>query len=507
MPRIERALLSVSDKTGLVEFANGLVRMGVKLLSSGGTARALREAGIDALEISDHTGAPEILGGRVKTLHPKIHGGILARTQDPEHRRDLEEQGIEPIDLVATNLYPFEKTVGGDGATLEKAIEEIDIGGVTLLRAAAKNHERVAVIPDPKWYGPILEEMERSGGSLSAETRRELALAAFRRTAAYDMAIAAYLSADEALPDFLPLILRKDRDLRYGENPHQRAALYRPAGAAPAARILGGKDLSYNNLLDLSSASALAADLDGPGCAIVKHTNPCGAAVGETPAAAFGKALEADPVSAFGSIVAFNRPLDAETAREIVSRAGFIEAVTAPEIAPAAADVLRGAKWGKSVRILEGGPPAGTFAIRSAADGILAQEGKAPAPREDVMSSRSPSPEEWHDLRFAWKVAGHVKSNAIVLARGGATVGIGAGQMSRVDAVRIAVEKAGDRARGAVLASDGFFPFPDGIEAAAAAGVTAAIHPGGSKRDAEVIEAADRLGVALVATGVRLFLH
>ena len=508
--RIELALISVSDKTGVVEFARGLAEMGVKILSSGGTARALHAAGLAVTEVSDHTGAPEILGGRVKTLHPKIHGGILARISDPEHRADMERMGIDPIDLVVVNLYPFEESVGEGDVSMAEAIEEIDIGGVALLRAAAKNHERVAVVTGPEQYEPLLRKIRESNGSLSAQTRLDLARAAFRRTSSYDAAISTYLAGEEAFPQSGTLILEKVRDLRYGENPYQEAALYglgRLTGGVASARILGGKEVSYNNILDLSAASALAQDLEDPGCVIVKHTNPCGAALGETLVEAFRKAHDCDPISAFGSVVAFNRPLDGDCAGEMVAAAQFVEAVIAPGVPPAAVDVLKGARWGKSVRILEGETPPDLPEMRSVSGGLLAQRGAPPPLEEKVATKRAPTDEEWKDLRFAWKVVRHVKSNAIVLARGGATVGVGAGQMSRVDSVVVAARKAGDRARGASLASDGFFPFPDGLEAAAAAGVTAAIQPGGSRRDPQVIEAADRLGIALVHTGVRHFLH
>ena len=510
--RIERALLSVWDKTGIVELAQGLDRMGVEILSTGGTARLLGEAGLRVTEVSDYTGSPEILGGRVKTLHPKILGGILARVDDPEHRREMQRDGVRPIDLVAVNLYPFEVTVRRPDVTGEEAMEEIDIGGVTLLRAAAKNHERVLVLPEPRGYRPALEEMGKNEGAVSAETRSVMAREAFSRTAAYDREIQGWFSsaAPEDLPGVRPLTLLKVSALRYGENPHQQAALYREphrTGGVASARVLGGKEISYNNILDLSAAFGLASDLEGPACTLVKHTNPCGAAVGKTQAEAFRKAHDCDRVSAFGSIVAVNGTLEVETASEMVKSAPFIEALITPGAPAEAVDLLQGAKWGKSIRILEVKPEEPGLDLCSVSGGYLAQRGSPPPPAEEIVTKRSPTGEEWADLRFAWRVCRHVKSNAIVIARQGATVGIGAGQMSRVDSVHVAVRKGGDRVRGAVLASDGFFPFPDGLEAAASAGVTAAIQPGGSKRDPQVVEAADRLGVALVHTGVRHFLH
>ncbi|MCZ6690673.1 MAG: bifunctional phosphoribosylaminoimidazolecarboxamide formyltransferase/IMP cyclohydrolase [Planctomycetota bacterium] len=509
--RIRWALLSVYDKTGLVEFARGLARMGISFLSSGGTASALRDAGLEVTDVSEYTGSPEILGGRVKTLHPKIHGGILARTDDPAHRKDLERDGIDPIDMVVCNLYPFEKTVAAEGVSMADAIEQIDIGGVTLLRAAAKNHERVVVVPAAAEYTAVLKEMEGNEGSVSAETRLRLGISAFSRTAAYDCAIAGWLPGrDGSLLPLESVALTKLTDLRYGENPHQRAALYTDGGRSKGVaggRIRAGKQLSYNNLLDLSAASGLAYDLEAPCCVVVKHTNPCGAAVADSLEAAFCKAHECDPLSAFGSVVAFNQPLDGATARRMTADAPFVEALIAPEVNDEVVEILRSARWGKSLRIVEAGPASPRYEMRSISGGYLLQTGASPTPDDKVQSSRAPTDQEWKDLRFAWGVVRHVKSNAIVFASEGATVGIGGGQMSRVDSVHIAVRKAGDRAKGAVLASDGFFPFPDGLEAAAAAGVTAAIQPGGSKRDPEVIEAANRLGVALVHTGVRHFLH
>ena len=515
---IRRALISVWDKTGLIELARALDEMGVALVSSGGTAKALREAGLEVTDVSEFTGSPEIFGGRVKTLHPKVHGGILARPEDLARPEELERLGIQPIDLVVVNLYPFEDAVGREGTSHDQAVEMIDIGGVALLRAAAKNHARVTVIADPRHYDEVLAEMRESGGRISSETRVRLAMRAYERTAAYDASIFGWLQRtrkasgpDEAgLREFVPLGLQKVQDLRYGENPHQAGAMYRlpgMTGGVVGARVLGGKEISFNNILDLTAASRVVADFDDPTCAVIKHATPCGAATGGSATEAFRKAHACDPVSAFGSIIALNRPLDRDTAAAMVEEAAFVEAIFVPEVEEDALEAIAGAKWGKSVRILVGEPAAGGPEVREVSGGFLLQQAEPARPEERVVSQRPPTDAEWADLRFAWRVVRHARSNAILLARGGATVGIGAGQVSRVDAVELAVKKAGDRAKGSVLASDGFFPFPDGLEAAAAGGVTAAIHPGGSRRDGQVIEAADRLGVALVTTGVRHFLH
>ncbi len=514
---VTRALLSVSDKTGIVELARFLGKRGIELVSTGGTAAALRAAGLRSRDVSEVTGFPEIMDGRVKTLHPRIHGGILARRDDPGHRSAMADHAIAGIDLVAVTLYPFAESIAkgeGDAA----AIENIDVGGPALIRAAAKNHEHVVVLTDPADYEAAMKAIADTGGT-SLDFRRRLAAAAFRRTAAYDAAIAAWfgIGLGEELPAMLTLSARRRMGLRYGENPHQRAAFYaadgqrlRP-GVATAVQSQG-KELGYNNLADADAAFELAAEFERPAAVIVKHANPCGAALADTLAEAYGRALESDPVSAYGGIVAVNRALDAATAAAIAKT--FYEVIVAPKVHPEAKAIL-GAK--PNLRVLEtGGMPdaaAGGLVLRSVSGGYLLQTrdaGSAAATMKTV-SKRQPSPSELADLRFAATVAKHVKSNAIVLAKDGATVGIGAGQMSRVDAARIAVWKAAERgdnrAKGAVVASDAFFPFADGLIVAAEAGCTAAIHPGGSVRDAEVIAAADAAGMALVVTGTRHFRH
>lgn len=522
--RIGRALLSVSDKTGIVGFARTLARLGVEILSTGGTARVLAEAGIPIVAVEERTGFPEIMGGRVKTLHPAIHGGLLARPGDAGDRAAMTTHGIAPIDLAAVNLYPFERTVAG-GAGFDACIETIDIGGPALLRSAAKNHARVAVLSDPSDYGWAVAALEASGGALDAAARRRLAQAAFARAAAYDAAIAEWLGGPPPGPAAPPRIAvagAGGRALRYGENPHQRAALYRsgPAqpGAATAARVQG-KAPGYNNIADADAAFALACEFDAPAAAIIKHTTPCGAALGADPAAAYRAARSCDPVSAFGGVAAFNRPLDAGAARAVCET--FMEAV----IAPCADDGARAAFAQKpNLRLLLTGAPADPAApgrmLRSVSGGLLVQEADAArisAADLRVVTRRRPAAREIDDLLFAFRVCKHARSNAVVFARGGATVGIGAGQTSRLDAARDAARKAREaaaaagenvsRAAGAVAASDAFFPFADGLAAAAAAGVTAVAQPGGSIRDAEVIAKADARGLAMVFTGVRCFRH
>jgi phosphoribosylaminoimidazolecarboxamide formyltransferase/IMP cyclohydrolase len=524
--RIERALISVSDKTGIADFARRLAALGIEILSTGGTRRELERAGISAGEVSEHTGFPEILDGRVKTLHPLVHGGILARRDDPAHAAAMREHGILPIDLVVVNLYPFERTVARAGVAHEAAIEEIDIGGPALIRAAAKNHDSVAVVTDPADYERVLVALEERG-VLGAELRRELARAAFRRTARYDAAIAAWLERaaeeeeDAPFPEEVLLAGARVMDLRYGENPHQRAALYRgaPVGEASVvgAEVLGGKPLSFNNLLDLDAALALAKELADPFACVVKHANPCGAAAAATIAAALEGAWAGDPLSAFGSVVALNRPLDLAAAEFLVSENRFVEAVIAPAFEPEALEGLTTRpRWGKSVRLVACGPigperrAARAREVRAVLGGFLLQTRDLAGARAEDLSfatNAQPSAADVEALLFAERVAKHVRSNAIVLAVGRRVVGVGAGQMSRVDAVRMAVQKAGDRARGSVLASDAFFPFPDGVEAAMAAGVRAILQPGGSVRDADVIAACDRGGVPMVFTGQRHFRH
>ena len=511
---IRRALLSVHDKAGLVELARGLSGRGVELVSTGGTARALREAGIPVTEVSAVTGAPEILDGRVKTLHPGVHGGILARRDMPEHLATLDRHGLPPIDLVVVNLYPFEATVAG-GGDFAACVEQIDVGGPAMIRAAAKNHEGVAVLVDPADYAELLAALEASGGTESG-LRRRLAAKAFARTAAYDATIAQWLAREtgDEFPERLVLAGSRRQLLRYGENPHQRAAFYATgtgASGLAAARQLQGKELSFNNLNDTDAALALVAELAEPAVAIIKHANPCGVAVGATLAEAYAKALACDPLSAFGGIVACNRPLDAEAAREIAGI--FTEVVIAPGVEPGV-EAIFAAKPNLRLLTLPGLPDPVTAGhdLKWLTGGFLVQDrdtAKLLPSEIRVVTAREPTAGELADLRFAWQVVKHVKSNAIVLARDRATVGIGMGQTSRVDAVHLAARRAAEHAGGrpCVVASDAFFPFADGLLAASEAGATAAIQPGGSVRDAEVIEAANRAGIAMVLAGIRHFRH
>lgn len=502
------ALLSVWDKTGLAEFADGLHELGWRLLASGGTARALAEAGLPATEAAEYAGSPEILGGRVKTLHPAIHGGLLARDTDAD-RAELGRFGWSAIDLVAVNLYPFEKTIERPGVAREEALEQIDIGGVALLRAAAKNHSRVTVLSDPEDYAHVLAELRQHGGT-RPETRRRLAAKAFRRTTAYDAAIGDYLAGLDGEPAPLRLTLQPIMDLRYGENPHQRARLYGLAGGAGplGGNLLQGKELSYNNLLDLDTAWRAVLAFDEPTIVIVKHLSPCGIASAPTLAEAFRLALACDPVSAFGGVIAANRPFDAATADALADL--FVECLAAPAFEDQARARLARRKNLRLLAIPDLSL-APDFELRSVCRGALWQTvdaGDPPdAPSWRIVTRREPGEAEWEALRFAWRACRHVRSNAVVLARGAATVGIGGGQPNRVDCVRIAGERAGERARGAVMASDAFFPFPDGVEAAARLGVSAVVQPGGSLRDQAVIEAADAAGMAMVFTGVRHFRH
>ncbi|GAB4560622.1 MAG: bifunctional phosphoribosylaminoimidazolecarboxamide formyltransferase/IMP cyclohydrolase [Anaerolineae bacterium] len=503
-----RALLSVYDKTGLVELGRALVELGFELVASGGTARALSQAGLSVVQVDQVTQFPEILGGRVKTLHPAVHGGILARRTD-EHLAELERHGITPIDLVVCNLYPFVETVSRPGVTEAEAVEEIDIGGVTLLRAAAKNFESVVVLCDPADYEPTLAALR--SGEVTLEERRRLALKAFRHTAAYDAAIANWLTgiveADEPMPGALNLAAERVQLLRYGENPHQKGALYRFVGAQPAFEQLQGKELSYNNIVDLEAAWAMPQEFEEPTVAIIKHTNPSGLASAPTLVEAYRLALECDPVSAFGSIIATNREVDLALVEEIGSL--FVEVIVAPSYTEEALQWL--ARHKKNCRVMVARPGGESdLVIRSVRNGLLAQTPDlrgVDRSQWKVVTKRQPTEEELKSLEFAWLAVKHVKSNAIVFVKGTATVGVGAGQMNRVDSVYLAARRAGERAKGAVMGSDAFFPFPDGIEAAAEAGVTAVVQPGGSIRDEEVIAAADRLGLAMVFTGERHFLH
>ena len=527
----KRAILSVHDKTGLIELGHGLTARGWELVASGGTAHALRAAGLAARDVAELTGAPEMLGGRVKTLHPAIHGGILAR-DTADDAAELAAHAIAPIDLVVCNLYPFAATVARPNVTTAEAVEQIDIGGVTLLRAAAKNFARVIVLCDPADYAPMLAAL--AGGGPDESARRALAAKAFAHTWAYDAAVAEYLAPapslfgrgmgrglwEEGEGAELPQVLRMEwgrvQSLRYGENPHQVAALYAVPGVGPlGGRLVGGKELSYNNLLDLDAAWRAAESLAAPAVAIVKHLSPCGLAVADSVAAAFPAALASDPVSAFGGVIAANRPVDDAFVAALAAAELFVEAVIAPAFSATAVAWFAAHK--KNCRLVESGEAVGpALELRAVRGGLLAQtrdDGDPPSAMWRVVGRRPPTDEEMAALRFAWLASQHVKSNAIVLARPTgapgvvATVGIGGGLPSRVDAVRLAVAKAGTRARGSVLASDAFFPFADGLEAAAAAGVTAVVEPGGSVRDDDVVAAADRLGVALVFTGVRHFRH
>jgi phosphoribosylaminoimidazolecarboxamide formyltransferase / IMP cyclohydrolase len=505
-----RALISVSDKRGIENLARRLSGMGFEIISTGGTARTLTEAGVRVVPVSEVTGAPEILGGRVKTLHPKIHGGILADLGDPDHVEQLVEQDIGPIDLVCINLYPFEETVAG-GAPEKEVIEQIDIGGPAMLRAAAKNFRSVIVVPSPEVYEEVLAALE-SEGQVPEETRRRLALAAFRRTAEYDAAISGWLSEQaEGFPERRTVRYERVSGLRYGENPHQAAAYYAEVGAEhlmSGVEILQGREISFNNLYDLDAARTLLADLSDlgtPAAVIVKHANPCGAAVGDSLMDAYRKALASDPQSAFGGIVALSGEIDGDLAAEISSI--FTEILVAPGFTEKAREILA---TKPNVRVLVAGlldRPA--LSSKYVTGGVLLQASDAVEDDSEyrVVTETRPSQQQMGDLIFAWRVARVVKSNAIVLARDGATVGVGAGQMSRVDSSDIAVKKAGEKAQGAAAASDAFFPFADGVEALAEAGIEAVIQPGGSVRDEEVVEAANRHGLAMVFTGRRHFLH
>ena len=520
---IRSAIVSVSEKLGLTSFARGLAEAGVEIFSTGGTRRTLVDAGIRATEVAEYTGFPEMLDGRVKTLHPKVHGGILARRDLPEHMRALEAHAIRPFDMVIVNLYPFEQTVARPDCSFDKAIENIDIGGPSMIRSAAKNHDAVAVVTDPSQYAGVLEELRQRGG-ISLETRRRLALEAFRLTAHYDRAIANYLARRESAEQFpgeLVLDFQRKQVLRYGENPHQQAAFYAERGVTGAtlatARQVHGKELSYNNLLDLESALALVTEFAEPAAVVIKHNNPCGAATHEQLAAAFLRAYEGDPVSAFGCVMALNREVDEATADAITEPRRFVEAIIAPSFSQAAFQLLTTRpSWKANVRLIEVGDlgnsrelPAG-WDFRRVRGGLLVQtrdSGTDPQNEWKIVTRRQPTDKELDDLRFAWRVVKHVKSNAIVLAKDRMVVGVGAGQMNRVESVDIATRKAGDKARGSVLGGDAFFPFRDGPDLAAEAGVSAIIQPGGSKRDDESIRACDENNIAMIFTGRRHFRH
>ena len=513
MAAIHRALISVTDKSSIVDFARGLRDLGVEIVSTGGTARAMQEAGLEVREVSELTGFPEMLDGRLKTINPRIAGGILAIRENPEHMQSLAEHEIGTIDMVVVNLYAFEKVAAKTGAALHELIENIDIGGPTLIRAAAKNYQDVAVVTSPDDYAAILQELHECGGTLSEGTLWRLAQKAFALTAAYDRAISTRLASvgveeqGSGLPAFLDIRAPRALDLRYGENPHQKAALYsNRKGGIAAAEQLQGKELSYNNLVDLDAAWQLIQEFDQPACAIIKHTNPCGCAEGATLLEAYRQALEADPISAFGGVIAFNRALDEEAAREVAKL--FVEAIAVEDYAPGA---LAAFASKRNLRLLKVAPGAlGDPVVKSISGGYLVQTPDTHRLNRaecKVVTERAPTEEEWRALEFGWKVCKHVKSNAIVYARPGQTVSVGAGQMSRVDSVKVGAMKAVLPLEGTVVASDAFFPFPDGVEEAAKHGITAVIQPGGSVRDDLVIEAGNKLGLAMVFTGIRHFRH
>ncbi len=520
----KRILVSVSDKTGLIPFVSGLATLGYEIISTGGTRQHLREAGLEVMDISEYTGFPEIMDGRVKTLHPKVHGGLLGRPNVPEHAAAIQAHGIVPFQLVICNLYPFEATVAKPNVTLDEAIENIDIGGPSMIRSAAKNQEHVGVVTSPEQYEGVLAALQT--GTFDLAYRRNLATQAFTRTAAYDTAISAYFLAREnqesstgELPDSLTLQFRRQERLRYGENPHQRAAFYVEPQAGPttlaAARQRNGKELSYNNLLDLDAAYGIVAEFDQPAVAIIKHNNPCGCGLSKHLHEAFEKAYAGDPISAFGSIVGVNRVVDAATAELMCEPGRFIEAIIAPGYEPDAFQILTTKpKWKSNVRLMELPLPDArgrqVLDYRRVTGGLLVQDRDSlPDPESEwqVVTTRQPTEQELIDLRFAWLVCKHVKSNAIVFAKQGMVTGVGAGQMSRLDSAEIAARKSEDRCQEGVVASDAFFPFRDGIDQAAAAGIVAAIQPGGSRNDDEVIAAANEHGMAMVFTGRRHFRH
>jgi phosphoribosylaminoimidazolecarboxamide formyltransferase/IMP cyclohydrolase len=526
MVKVKRALLSVSDKTGIETLAKGLVRHGVELLSTGGTAKALKAAGVPVKDVSEVTGFPEMMDGRVKTLHPKIHGGLLALRGNPEHMRQLKEQGIEPIDMVVVNLYPFAQTVAKPGVTLEHAIENIDIGGPSMIRSASKNYLSVAVLVNPARYAQVLSEMDAHAGEIGDATLRRLAVEAFDQTAEYDAGIHRFLqdklldAQPSPFPETVRMTFTKQQDLRYGENPHQRAAFYRQPLALSgetsvvSARQLHGKELSFNNIVDINAALEIVKDFDEPAACVIKHTNPCGAAIGADIAEAYAKAYNADPLSAYGGIVGLNRPCTRAVAEQMKDL--FLECLIAPSFD---ADALALLQIKKNIRLMETGPlvrlpmdkqTLSSMDYKRVVDGILVQErdlGKITQAELKVVTKRAPTADEVRDLLFAWRICKHVKSNAILLAQNGVTLGVGPGQTNRVGAVEIALIGAGEKARGAVLASDAYFPFRDGLDAAARAGVTAVIQPGGSIHDAEVLAAADEQGLTMVFTGMRHFKH
>ncbi len=525
MARLERALISVSDKTGIVEFARELQHLGVEIISTGGTSKLLKENGIRVVEISEHTGFPEIMDGRVKTLHPKVHGGLLALRDNETHKKQMKELGIKPIDMVVVNLYPFEKTIAKKGVTMEEAIENIDIGGPSMIRSASKNYKQVIVVVNPKRYGFIIEELKANHNDISEKMRFELAIEAFRTTGRYDRIIANYFdSLDKEKGGYstsLSLDYIKRQSLRYGENPHQTAAFYVEENVAEPcvsnAQQLYGKELSYNNIIDLNAALELVKEFERPSAIVIKHTNPCGAASADTLAGAFKKAYNGDPISAFGCILGLNKTVDAATADAITEPGHFVEAIIAPDYEQKAIEILTTKrKWGSGLRLLKTGElsvksvDACAYDMKRVVGGMLLQGRDLsvydPASLK-VVTKKRPSEKEMTDLHFAFIVCKHVKSNSIVLAKDETVVGVGAGQMSRIDSTEISIKKADESAKGAVMASDAFFPFRDSVDAAANAGVVAIIQPGGSNKDDESIAAADEHGVAMVFTGQRHFRH
>jgi len=514
--KIQRALVSVSKKDGLIDFAKGLSEMGVEILSTGGTAKLLKDNGIPVIQVSNYTGFPEIMDGRVKTLHPLIHGGLLGRRDNEKHLEEMKKHGIKPIDMVVVNLYPFEDTISKEGVKLDEAIENIDIGGPSMLRSSAKNFQDVAVVVNSDDYEDILAEMEENDGAISYDTKMKLSVKAFKHTARYDSLISKYLESKvegEGFPSILNLQFEKITDLRYGENPHQKAAFYENIGlnkgTLSKAKQLHGKELSYNNILDLNAALELVREFDETAAVIIKHTNPCGVAIGNNLVSAYREARETDPLSAFGGIIGFNKNVDEETAKEIAST--FIEAVIAPDYDESALAIL---KEKKNIRLLKLSnfkeKTEKEYDLRNVSGGLLLQDKDSVTLNEDnlkVVTNRQPTEKEWSAMRFAWKVAKHVKSNAIIYATENETVGIGAGQMSRVDSSKLAAMKANKPIQGTAMASDAFFPFRDSVDEAAKVGGTAIIQPGGSVKDEEVIAAANEHNIAMVFTGIRHFKH
>jgi len=523
MAKIKTALISVSDKTGIIELAKGLADLGVKILSTGGTAKSIRENGVDVTDVSEHTGFPEIMDGRVKTLHPKIHGGLLAVRDNESHMKQIEDLGIGTIDLVVVNLYPFEKTISKEGVSQEEAVENIDIGGPSMIRSAAKNFKHVAIVVNPDRYDTLLRELNEKGGDLSYETRYELVTEAFKHTSQYDKIIFDYFNREnkEAYPDSISIDLHKKQDLRYGENPHQTAAFYGSKDlGVPCisnAEQLHGKALSFNNILDTDVAIEIVKEFDIPAAVLIKHANPCGVATAENLKDAFAKAYSTDTVSAFGCILSLNRKVDVPTAEAITEPGHFVEAIAAPGFDDKAIEILTTKRgWGKDLRLLKLDSLGDTTIkkgikdFRGVVGGVLVQDKDMNSGDKDqlkVVTKKAPSEDEIDELLFAWKVCKHAKSNAIIFTKDKMVIGVGAGQMSRVDSTNIAISKSGGRTAGTVMASDAFFPFPDCIDIAAKVGITAIIQPGGSKKDQESIDVANKHGIAMVFSGERHFKH